>query len=133
MNVYLDYLLVVYNNNAVADSFEVSPEHERVGTVIVLFEHELSAVCKGDIVVVLAYGSLERLDRVVVLAGLFSGFRDSSAVEDLVHRLDYDSKAHTAGVDNACLFELREHILSLCENSLRLSTDIVPENDVIAV
>ena len=131
MNVYLDYLLIVNYDHAVAYGLKVSAELGYVGTVIILFKHELCTVCECDIVVILADSCSERVALVLLKSGSFIGLGNSAACENVCHSAEDYAQTLAACVNDSCFFQLREHFGGLGENSLSLGAYLLPECDLV--
>ena len=67
MNVNLNYFVVIDNDNAVADSFKVSTQLQRIGIGFIFSDDKFSAVSKADILVKFAYSGSEGFSGSVTL------------------------------------------------------------------
>ena len=135
MYMNLDDLVVGDHHDAVADRLKI--QTQLVGVVLdlgVAADNELGAVGKIDYLVKLGGGRTEEVVVHVLAHGVVLGLFDHNAVTDHAeHTLENGQDALAARVDNAGLFENREHLGGLLQRVGRGVADDLPQNSGVVL
>ena len=129
MYMTLDNLLVIYNNDTVADRLQICAQRQRVCIWLLFIDDKLGAVAEVNIFFV-KFGS-DALSALLLWSGLcfLLGGNDLSALDDRQHTLPDLNKALAACIDDACLFEYRQHLWGLRQRVLSCRKDFLPHLD----
>ena len=117
MHVGFDDFVIIHNNHAVADSFQISPKLQRTGSDLrITAYNKFRAVGKGDVLVKFSRGVPEEIigaDRLGNRTGgrrlLFVG-NNIAVLEYGHHPFKNQAQSFSAGIHHACLFQNRQKL-----------------------
>ena len=122
--MHLDYVIVIYNDNAVADGFQECTQRGRVLCALLLVDDELRAVAVVYFLLGSACRSHRRRSRRL---GFALGAYHAAPGNNLQHTLKNNQKSLTAGVHNASLLERREQVRGLGKALFALGDEFTQE------